>query len=237
MDQIAGARHVYAVIIARRKVQVGEATVVKLVSEHGIAAQQFRHCISVTFGLDDVGIVDGTEFADSAIDWRDEVRICQWSAPGLQCPGEEVVEARIARDIRGQGLLHVHAVFLDEPSDKSRRVRPGSRPGDATSELGDDALGNEILHEGIVALRHTKPPLAPNLFLRSLAGYTVGDDCRGLSFFKSAGRVPKTPPCTPPPKFTNAKREDRPCGAHGSGIRSRARGIWLNAHRAICVPG
>jgi hypothetical protein len=89
-----------AVVVARAQVEVGEAAVLELRGQLGVAADQRGGAELVALGLENLVVLDGAELADAAVDRADVVGVGQRAGIRAQGAGEEFVEGLVAGDVR-----------------------------------------------------------------------------------------------------------------------------------------
>ena len=152
--QHAVARHVDAVVVLRAEVERGEAAVVELLGERGVAADQRRGRVAVALGLEDLVLLDPAELADRAVDRADQVGVGERPRAFAQGAGEEVVEAGVGGDLRLGRLAHVDAVLAHEPAHQLGRRRAALARGDPAGEGGQAALGQQVLRQDLAAIGH-----------------------------------------------------------------------------------
>ena len=110
-----------------------------------IAADQRSGRKFVALGLENLVVLDGAELADAAVNRADERGVGQRPGVRAQGTGEELVEARVAGDVRIQGLAHVDVVTAHEPAYQASRHGAALGAGHAAGEVGQRSLGKQVL--------------------------------------------------------------------------------------------
>lgn len=119
--QLAVIRHVQAVVVLGRQIQIGEAAMAELGRQRGVATNQLSGCETMALGLQDVMVVNCAELADRTVHWADEVSRRDWAQAWLERTGEELVEAPVARDLRIFCFAHVDAILAHKLADQAGR--------------------------------------------------------------------------------------------------------------------
>ena len=125
LDQRAGPRHVHAVVITRRQVDVGEPAVGER-RGGGFITQQFGRGEMLALGLENAPALNPTYLADLAVGrHQQDVRIrIGCTCARLERAGEEMIEALVAFRVRIGGLAHVHVELADHQCNQPVLERP-----------------------------------------------------------------------------------------------------------------
>nr|GEU28208.1 urease accessory protein G [Tanacetum cinerariifolium] len=165
--ELAVARHVDAVVVARAQVQVGKAAVLEAGSQRRIAAHQRRGAEPVALGLENLVVFDGAELADAAVDRADDIGVGQRPGVRAQRAREKFVEAGVAGDVGIERLAHVDVVAAHEPADQAGRHGAAPGAGHAAGKVGQRSLGKQVLRQDGKAVGHDGIPITS----RAMAHY------------------------------------------------------------------
>src|SRR5690606_15361074 len=113
-----------------------EASAGKDLGQLATPGQQRGGGVVVPLGLDQAFAIERAALADRAIDRTYQALRRERSRTVAQGTGEELVEGRIAVDVRLCRLLHVDAVATHEPVDHGRRGPPAAQTGQTAGEDG-----------------------------------------------------------------------------------------------------
>ena len=90
----------------------------KLRGQRCITAGQGSGGVLVALGLKNLLTLFCAELADGTVNQADQRGVGQEPDTGPQGPGEKVIEAQIAANVRVGRLGHVHLVIADEPANQ-----------------------------------------------------------------------------------------------------------------------
>ena len=152
--QAAVAGHVDAMVVARAEVDGGEAAVVELRRQVGIATHQRGGRIVMALGLEDLVLFDRAELAERAIDRAHIRRIRQRPHALAQRAGEEGIEAVIAGDVRIGRLAHVDPVLPHEAADDGGGDAAPPAIGHQAGEYRHCMFGEKVLRQDSGAIGH-----------------------------------------------------------------------------------
>jgi hypothetical protein len=122
--------------------------------ERGIATDERGRRVVVALGLEDLVALYRAELTDRAIHRADQLGVRDRPRTGLQRACEELVEARVVRDVGGGRLGHVHAVLADEPADQRRRARAAAAARHHAGERGQCFLRQQVLRQDVETVGH-----------------------------------------------------------------------------------
>ena len=145
--QDAVARHVHAVIVARRQIGGGEAAVTEQVGHLIVAGQQGFQTVVMTFSLQDFIVLNGAKLADHAIGRHHQhVWIgIQRANVVAQRAHEEIVEGAISRGIRLLRLFHIDLVVFHEQIDDQLRQPTCAFARTPACEAGEPQFRQNVL--------------------------------------------------------------------------------------------
>ena len=143
-----------AVVVLGAEVDRGEAAVLVLRRQRGVAADHGGGRKAVAFGLEDLVVLDRAELADRAIDRANQLGIGQRSRTGLEGSGKEVVEGGVTGDVGIERLAHVDLVFGNKAANNFGGDPAALAPRHITGKCGERLLGNQVLRQNGGAVRH-----------------------------------------------------------------------------------